>query len=95
MVVVGGRYAHVLDHLEVFFLVILILILGDICHRAEVVYLESRICEADIYRLLLDENLIAGVRIDHRVLILTLILSDDDNYPHPYHPIHAYPTTYP
>jgi len=103
-VVVGGRYAHVLDHLgveEVFFLVILIL--GDICRhvevdvypRVEVGHLEIRICEVGIYRLLWDENLIAGVRIDHLVLTLTLILSDDDDHPLPNHPIHAYPTTYP
>ena len=98
--VVGGQYAH-LGVGEVFFLGILILILGDICRhvevdvypRVEMIYLEIRICEVGIYRLLLDENLIAVVRIDH--LVVTLTLDDDDDHPHPYHPTHACSTTYP
>lgn len=87
MVVLAGHCAR-LEEVEVFFLVILILILGGICHLVEVgIYPENRICEVDMYRLLLAEILIVGVHIDHRVLISTL--SDDDNLHGPYHPIHA------
>lgn len=85
--VVGGHYA-LLFVVEVLFPVTLIW--GDIYHHIAVeICHENRTVEVRMYHHLLSGSVIDYEDSDR--LAWTLISSDDDNYPRPYHPIHAYP----